>query len=218
MDAGPPLSDPGRDPAAVRAGATGAPRSGHALSRALGRAVLRIAGWRIDGRVPALPRMVVCVAPHTSNWDFVIGYAAKMTLGLRAHWLGKHTLFRAPFGGFMRRMGGIPVDRSAAHGVVAQVADWYRREPQLMLGVTPEGTRRKVDRWKTGFYHIAREADVPIWPVALDWGTRVVRLGEPLVPTGDETADLEVLQAFFRRARGRVPERAYPPPADEHAP
>jgi len=189
----------------------GIPRAGGALSRAVGRGVLSLAGWRIEGAVPDRPHLVVCVAPHTSNWDFVIGYAAKMALGVRAHWLGKHTLFRGPRGPLMRAMGGIPVDRGAAHGVVAQVAARFRREPQLVLGVAPEGTRRKVDRWKTGFYHIAREAGVPIWPVALDWGARVVRLGVPLAPTGEEAADIETLQGFFRRVRGRNPERAFPP-------
>jgi 1-acyl-sn-glycerol-3-phosphate acyltransferase len=190
------------------------PRSGNALSRAMGRSVLALAGWRIDGSVPDLPHMVACVAPHTSNWDFVIGYATKMALGVRAHWLGKHTLFVKPFGRLMRAMGGIPVDRGAAHGVVAQAVAWFRDEPKLLLGVAPEGTRKKVDRWKTGFYHIAREAGVPIWPVALDWGTRVMRFGEPLTPTGDEAADMEVLYAFYRRVRGRHPDRAFPPSVD----
>ena len=192
--------------------AAGMPRAGGAVSGALGRGVLSLAGWRIEGEVPDRPHLVVCVAPHTSNWDFVIGYAAKLALGVRAHWLGKHTLFRGPLGPILRAMGGIAVDRGAAHGVVAQAVAWFRREPQLLLGVAPEGTRRRVDRWKTGFYHIAREASVPIWPVALDWGARVVRLGAPLMPTGDEAADIESLHAFFRPVRGRIPERGFPRP------
>lgn len=183
-----------------------------AISRPVGRAVLRIAGWRIAGDLPAIPRFVACVAPHTSNWDFVVGYAAKMALGVRASWLGKHTLFFGPMGPLLRWMGGIPVDRRAAHGVVDQAAEWFRARPALVLGVAPEGTRRKVDRWKMGFYHIARIAGVPIVPVALDWGTRTVRVGAPFDPTGDEDADLQYLLAFYRRVRGRRPERAFPPP------
>jgi hypothetical protein len=189
-------------------------RAGNALSRAVGRTVLSLAGWRIDGIVPYCAKMVACVVPHTSNWDFVIGYAAKMTLGIRAWWLGKHTLFKGPLGPIMRALGGIPVDRTAATGIVAQIVERYRTLPQLVLGVAPEGTRRRVDRWKTGFYHIAREANVPIWPVALDWGARTVRLGTAILPTGDEEADLARLQDVFRSVRGRNPEQAFPPPSD----
>lgn len=181
------------------------------FTRALGRNVLKVSGWTIEGSLPDRSSYIICVAPHTSNWDFVIGYAAKMALGLDAHWLGKHTLFRGPMGPLLRAMGGIPIDRSAAHGVVAQVVEWFRRKPNLVLGVTPEGTRRKVDRWKTGFYHIARDAKVAIWPVAFDWGSRTVRLGPVFEVTGDEQADLTALQEFFRPARGRHPENAFPP-------
>jgi len=177
----------------------------------LGRSLLKLFRWKIDGSLPDRASYIICVAPHTSNWDFVIGYAAKMALGLDAHWLGKHTLFRGPMGPLMRAMGGIPIDRSAAHGVVAQVVEWFRRKPNLVLGVTPEGTRRKVDRWKTGFYHIARDAKVAIWPVAFDWGTRTVRLGPLFDVTDDEEADLTALQNFFRAARGRHPDNAFPP-------
>ncbi|MCI0432577.1 MAG: lysophospholipid acyltransferase family protein [Gemmatimonadetes bacterium] len=190
----------------------GIPRAGSALSRGLGRAILALAGWKIEGRVPDVAQLVICIAPHTSNWDFVIGYAAKLALGLRAGWLGKHTLFRGPLGPPMRRMGGIPVDRRAAHGVVAQVVARFAEGGPLLLAVAPEGTRRRVDHWKTGFYHIACEAGVPIWPVALDWGARVVRLGDLFVPGEDESADIAALQSWFRRARGRIPSNAFPPP------
>ena len=191
------------------------PRTGgRAFTGPIGRFLLRVAGWRFESELPALSRFVICVGPHTSNWDFVIGYAAKMALGLRASWLGKHTLFTGPMGPLLRWMGGIPVDRSAAHGVVEQAAAQFRRQPALVLAVTPEGTRRQVGRWKMGFYHIARLADVPIVPVALDWGTRTVRIGDPCKPTDDEDADVERLMAFFRQVRGRHPELAFPPPSD----
>jgi 1-acyl-sn-glycerol-3-phosphate acyltransferase len=187
-------------------------RSINPVSRAFGRAVLALAGWRIEGSVPEPRRYVACIVPHTSNWDFVIGYAAKLAIGVDANWLGKHTLFRWPLGPMLRAMGGIPIDRSAAHGFVEQAADWFRRKPELVLGIAPEGTRRRVDRWKTGFYHIAREADVPIWPVALDWGAHTVRLGPLFAPTGDADADLDALQDFFRRVHGKYPGQAFPPP------
>jgi 1-acyl-sn-glycerol-3-phosphate acyltransferase len=188
-------------------------RPERAFSRAFGRAVLAFAGWRIDGVVPEPRRYVVCIAPHTSNWDFVIGYATKLALGLDAGWLGKNTLFRGPLDPLLRAMGGIPVDRSAKHGVVDQAAEWFGRRAELVLGIAPEGTRHRVDQWKTGFYHIARLAGVPIWPVALDWGTRAVRLGSLFTLTGDADADLHAIQDFFRMVRGRFPDQAFPPPA-----
>jgi len=191
----------------------GYPRSGGWLTRAVGRGLLRLAGWARVGALPEIPKFVVCVVPHTSNWDFVIGYAAKMSLNLSASWLGKHTLFLGPMGPLLRAMGGIPVDRSAAHGVVGEAVEGFRTRDRLVLAVAPEGTRRRVERWKSGFYHIARQGGVPIVPVALDWGTRRLRIGPLLEPSGDEEADMERLISFFRTVRGRVPERAFPPPA-----
>jgi len=182
------------------------------LTRAVGRIVLWFASWRVEGSLPERPKFVICVGPHTSNWDFVVGYAAKMTVGVRASWLGKHTLFRGPMGPLLRWMGGIPVDRRAAHGVVEQAAEWFSRRPSLVLGIAPEGTRRRVERWKMGFYHVARLAGVPVVPVALDWGSHRIRIGDPVDVGHDEGEELERLLSFFRRVRGRHPERAYPPP------
>jgi len=173
---------------------------------------MAVAGWRIEGALPELPKFVICVAPHTSNWDFVIGYAAKMAVELRASWLGKHTLFRGLMGPLLRRMGGIPVDRRAPSGVVEQAAEWFRGSEQLVLGVAPEGTRKKVTRWKSGFYQIARQSGVPIVPVALDWGRRAIRIGAPFRPEAGEQTDLAALQAFFRTARGKRPELGFPAP------
>jgi 1-acyl-sn-glycerol-3-phosphate acyltransferase len=194
--------------------APGYPRSGNAFTRAVGRLVLAATRFRIAGVLPATPKFVVCVAPHTSNWDFVVVYAAELTLGLRASWLGKHSLFRGPLGQLLRAMGGIAVDRRAAHGVVGQVVRRFAESPSLAVGIAPEGTRRRVDRWRSGFYHIAHQAGVPIVPVGLDWGRRTVRIGDPLTPTGDETEDLATLHAFFAAVRGKLPHNAFPPPAN----
>lgn len=190
---------------------SGYPRSGNALTRALGRLVLAAARFRIGGALPAHPKFVVCVAPHTSNWDFVVGYAAKLAVGLRASWLGKDTLFRGPLGRLLRAMGGIAVNRSASQGVVGQVVSRFAERPSLVLGIAPEGTRRKVDRWRSGFYYIARQAGVPIVPVGLDWGRRTISIGMPFSPTGDEREDLRALQDFFAKVRGKVPANAFPP-------
>jgi 1-acyl-sn-glycerol-3-phosphate acyltransferase len=188
----------------------GYPRSGNAITRAVGRLSLAAARFRIAGELPGTPKFVLCVAPHTSNWDFVVGYAAKLAVGLQAYWLGKHGLFRGLAGRLLRALGGIPVDRSAAHGVVGQVVRRFAEEQRLVIGIAPEGTRRKVDRWRSGFYHIAHQAGVPIVPIGLDWGSRTVRIGNALLPTGDEARDLRELHRFFATVRGKVPENAFP--------
>ncbi len=173
------------------------PRRGNGLSHGLGRLGLILLRWRFEGTVPDVPRCVAIVAPHTSNWDFVVGLAALLAVGLRGRFLGKNTLFRPPVGVLTRWAGGIPVDRKRADGVVAQAAASLRGGEPFFLAIAPEGTRKRVERWKTGFYRIAQGADVGIWPVTLDYRTRVVRL-HPLVPlSGDMDKDLAGLRAFF---------------------
>jgi 1-acyl-sn-glycerol-3-phosphate acyltransferase len=180
-------------------------RNGRIL-RLLGRAILAALGWHVEGEIPDIPRCVVIVAPHTSNWDFVIGLAALLALDLRVTWLGKHQIFRAPFGPLLRWLGGVAVDRSAAGGVVERAAAVLAPPHSVFLAIAPEGTRRKVEHWKSGFWRIARAAQVPIVPVAFDYRTRaVVFLGEPFLPTDDYAADLAALQRRFRAEMARNP-------------
>src|SRR6185503_1076937 len=134
------------------------PRSGGPISRALGRWVLAAMGWRVEGDIPNIPKLVIIAAPHTSNWDFVVGIAAKSALGLRVTFLGKDSLFRFPLGVLMRAWGGIPVDRGESHDVVSDIVAEFARRDRLVLALAPEGTRKRVDRWRTGFYHIAHGA------------------------------------------------------------
>lgn len=188
-----------------------APRFGGVLSRALGRAVLAVLGWRVEGEVPDLPRLVAVVAPHTCTMDVLVGLAVVLALGVRVSWLGKHTIFRGPLGALLRRIGGIPVDRRTPQGVVAQAVEMFRRSDRLYLALAPEGTRRRVERWKTGFHRIALGAGVPIVPVWLDYRSRCVGIGPPLVPRGDLSADLARLAAFFEPRMARHPERFSPP-------
>ncbi len=187
------------------------PQSGGRVSHALGRWALAWLGWRVEGTLPDVAKAVIIVAPHTTNWDFVVGIAAKFALGLRASWLGKHTLFRAPFGALMRWLGGIPVDRSRPNDVVAQSVQQFAEMDRMVLGISPEGTRKAVTRWKTGFYHIARGAGVPIIPVAFDWSRHRLVIGPALSPGDDMDADLQALGRFFDAARGRRGERTPPP-------
>ncbi len=187
---------------ASRVGAS-VPRRGSALSRAFGRAVVRVMRFDVEGDIPDLPRLVVSVAPHTSNWDFVIGMGVMFALDLRIKFLAKHTLFRPPMGAIFRWMGGIPVDRSSSHGVVGDAVHAFESNDKLLLAIAPEGTRSRVKRLKSGFLHIAHEAHVPLLLVAFDWNRRCVRFG-PLFEQGDDiAADLGKIEAFYSSIRGK---------------
>ncbi len=181
------------------------PRRGGRLWRGIGRAIMRLTGWGIEGNFPDLPRLVVAVAPHTSNWDFLHGAAAMFALDLKVSFIGKHTLFVWPFSAFLRWMGGIPVDRSAAHGVVGEAIETFRERRAHLLVIAPEGTRRKVERFKTGFLHIARGAGVPVVLVGLDYATRTVRIG-PCFDVGEDIeAERVKVEAHFAAIPGRHP-------------
>lgn len=170
--------------------------------RALGLAYLRLAGWRIEGNFPGAPKVVAIVAPHTSNWDFTLGLAVVFVMDLRVSWLGKHSIFKPPFKGFFKWLGGIPVDRSASHGVVGACVQAFEAAPALLLALSPEGTRKGVSRWKSGFYSIATGAGVPILPVAFDYREHVVRLLPLFHPDGDLNQDLPRIQALFSTTHG----------------
>lgn len=184
------------------------PRQGGPLSGFLGRTMLRSLRWGFRGELPDVARAVIIVAPHTSNWDFVVGIATRLALRIRVHWLGKHTLFKGLFGKLMRVLGGIPVNRSASHGAVEQVVREFARHEQFVIGLSPEGTRKKVHRWKSGFYYIALNAKVPILPIAFDYASRRLLIGSLLHPSGDFEADLEKLKTFFAQATPRHPDKA----------
>ena len=147
---------------------------------------------------------MIIAAPHTTNWDFVVGIAAKLALGLQALWLGKHTLFTPPLGILMRALGGMPVDRSTSHDVVSGIIEEFGRREKIVLALAPEGTRKKVARWRTGFYHVAHATGAPIVPVALNWGARAVQIGAPFTTTGDVDRDIAALQQRFEGVRGRL--------------
>jgi 1-acyl-sn-glycerol-3-phosphate acyltransferase len=179
------------------------PRRGWWFGRAIGRAVMWAGGWSFAGTVPDLPKVVLIVAPHTSNWDFVIGAAGMLALDLDLRFLGKHTLFKGPMGVLMRGLGGIPLDRAHSSGVVDEMAARIKKADHLLLAIAPEGTRGKVERWKTGFHGIARGAEVPILAATLDYGRRQIRFRDPFEPSQDVEADVEKLKEFFADSLGR---------------
>ena len=147
-------------------------RRGSVVSRALGRMLMRVSRWRFEGLLPDVPKIVIAVAPHTSNWDFVVGVMALWALDIKISFLGKHTLFRGVFGTWMRSIGGIAVNRESTHGVVGDAVQAFRNSARLVLVLTPDGTRQLDKGFKNGFLHIAHGAGVPI--LRSDWGqTRV---------------------------------------------
>lgn len=170
--------------------------------RWVGRTYFQLSGWRVVGRFPEVPKCVAIVAPHTSNWDFPLGLCLLFGSGLKAAWLGKHTLFNGVWGNTLRRLGGIPVDRSAPQGLVGECVRAFEAAPALMLAVAPEGTRKGLSRWRTGFYQIAVGAGVPILPVAFDFREHRIHLLEPFTPTGDAEADVDRLKALLGFAHG----------------
>jgi len=174
--------------------------------RWIGRAVIRTAGWRLEGAFPDVEKLVIAVAPHTSNWDFVYGAAAMFALDLKVTFLGKHTLFVWPFSVFLRWMGGMPVDRSSAQGVVGEAVASFRHSRQLVLVIAPEGTRGKVERYKTGFLHIAHGAGVPVLLVALDYAARCVRIGPAMAIGEDIEAERVRVEAHYACIPGRHPQ------------
>ena len=181
------------------------PKRDWSWGRALGRLILIAARWGFEGNIPNVSKGVIIVAPHTSNWDFVIGAGAMLALDLKLRFLGKHTLFDGPLAPIMRGLGGIPIDRTQpGRGVVEEMAERFNKEEELLLALAPEGTRSSVDRWKTGFHRIAHAADVPIMAIALDYGPRRVRFGPVVHPSDDIDRDVGVFFEFFGTARGRM--------------
>ena len=180
-----------------------APRTGHAFGRWLGRTVLRLGGWRVVGEFPDLPRLMIIVAPHSSAWDAVWGLAAKLALGLDVRFMAKRELFRGPLGWLLRRFGGEAVDRSRPGGTVEQAAQRMREADRLWLVIAPEGTRRRVEHWKRGFWHIARSAEVPVLCAWFHYPDRTIGIGPMLHMSADPEADMQHVRSVFRPYIGK---------------
>ena len=179
------------------------------LRELLASLYLRLGRWELVGEVPGTSAVIIG-APHTSNWDFPKLVAAKWKWRFRPRWIGKHTLFRRPFGALFRRMGGIPVNRERPGHLVEQMASLFASQVPVHLVITPEGTRSPAPYWKSGFYHIARRANVPVVTGFVDYGKRRFGLGATVELTGDVVSDMNGIRRFYQDKRGRRPENQGP--------
>jgi len=168
-------------------------------------------GWKTyDQFPPDLKKYIVIVAPHTSWIDFPLGILAKTSYGLHANYIGKHTLFKRPYGFLFRALGGAPVDRSKSTNMVDAVIDIFNSREEFILALSPEGTRKKLDKWKTGFYYVAKGANVPIVMVAFDFSSKSISVAEPYNITGDIKTDFKHFYDFFKNIQGKYPEKFEP--------
>jgi 1-acyl-sn-glycerol-3-phosphate acyltransferase len=171
--------------------------------------ILKLAGWKAVGQWPYhLKKYVVIVAPHTSSWDFIVGVLFKTALQLdKAKYLGKKELFKAPFGFIFRWLGGYPVDRSNKHNMVDEVVKIFNSHDEFAIALSPEGTRGKVDKLRTGFYNIAKNAGVPLLMVGLDFENKQLIISEVFQISGDQKKDMNKILDFFRPIKGKNPEK-----------
>jgi 1-acyl-sn-glycerol-3-phosphate acyltransferase len=170
--------------------------------------VLRLFGWTTSLTWPPESHGLILVYPHTSNWDFLIGVLFRIGRGLPAHWMGKDSMFRWPVRRLFLRIGGVPVNRRAAHGVVASLQQQFEQRDWLWLAVAPEGTRSATDHLKSGFYQLALAADLPIGLGYIDYGRRHIGIDVYLRMTGDEQHDLATLRSFYADKQARIPANA----------
>ena len=174
------------------------------ILRGLSLVGLKLLGWTAKGEPLEHQRCVLIAAPHTSNWDFPLMLMIVLKLRLRIFWMGKHTLFPFPFGWLMRWLGGIPIDRKASHNVVNETVRQYRENDELIVLIPPEGTRAKVDRWKSGFYHIAKNANVPILLGYVDAENKVAGFADFFTPTEDLEQDMLEIRQFYTEKTGLI--------------
>lgn len=177
-----------------------APRRGGPVRRWLGRTILRLLGWRMVGELPDQPKLLIIAAPHTSNMDFIIGMSLVFAQSLDARWIGKRELFRGPLDRLFRWLGGIPVDRNAPGGIVDDAIAAFRARERMILAIAPEGTRKSVDRWKSGFHRIAFGAGVPVVCGFFDWRRKLVGFGPTVWPTEDLEGDIRRLREWYGQA------------------
>jgi 1-acyl-sn-glycerol-3-phosphate acyltransferase len=184
--------------------------STHTMKKWIASWFLRLGGWTVEGEKPPYDRYVLIAAPHTSNWDFPFMLAFAATFDIKVKWLAKHNLFRPPFGRIMKALGGIPVIRHKNSNMVADMIESFNQEQEAALVIPTEGSRARTKHWKSGFYHIAVGAGVPIVPSYLDFKRKCAGFGPALIPTGDLNKDMDYFREFYRDKFGKFPENFGP--------
>ncbi len=180
------------------------------MRRWFARALLSALGWKIEGAKPLHHKYVLIAAPHTSNWDFPLMILFAWAFDIRINWMGKHSLFKPPCGWIMRALGGVPIQRRSSNNVVDSMVETFAESDELVLVVPTEGTRIRTEFWKSGFYHIARGADVPIVPSYLDYGQKRGGFGPALPMSGDISRDMALLRGFYAPMKGLYPDQFGP--------
>lgn len=178
------------------------------ILRKIGRFGINISGWTIKGNVPDEERIVLIAAPHTSNWDFVLAMLAIFGLNIKLRWLGKHSIFKPGFKNFFEWLGGIPVYRDNPSTLIESIVDIVKKEKSIVIAMTPEGTRKKVKRWKTGFLRIAKQTQSKILLISIDATTKSIEIGKIFNPTGDNEEDLAFIQKYYSSFRGINPQKS----------
>lgn len=166
----------------------------------------KLLGWKMIGEFPKLNKCVVAVVPHTSWVDFFLGLLVRRVINQEINFIGKKSLFKPPFGWYFRWMGGAPIDRSKSSDTVTAIVNIFNENEVFRLALSPEGTRKKVEKWKTGFYYIAKNANVPIILVAFDYGHKQIKFSKPQFPSDNIDEDFKSYKAFFKGVVGKIPE------------
>ena len=178
------------------------------ILRKIARFGINISGWTIKGKVPDEERIVIIAAPHTSNWDFILAMLAIFGLNIKVRWLGKNSIFKPGFKKFFEWLGGIPVYRDNPSSLIENVVNIVKKERSIVIAMTPEGTRKKVKRWKTGFLRIAKQTHSKILLISIDAPTKSIEIGKIFNPTGNSEEDLAYIQKYYSTFRGINPQKS----------
>ncbi|MCX7545875.1 lysophospholipid acyltransferase family protein [Marinicella gelatinilytica] len=176
----------------------------------MARWILKMLGWHIVNELPDDKKYMLIVAPHTSNWDFIYGVLAKWAVGLNVNFLGKASLFKSPLGWWFKALGGIPVYRDQKLNMVEQMVQQFSQRDHMILTMSPEGTRSRLNYWKSGFYHIACGAGVPIVMATINFAEKQIKFGDCFMPQGDVVKDMDKVRAFYAGVQGKKPENQGP--------
>ena len=176
------------------------------LLQKIGKFFLTITGWKFKGDIPRSDRIILVAGPHTSNWDFLLALAFIFGLNLNVFWIGKHTLFKNGFSKIMRKLGGIPVDRASPELLMNEVSNIVKRKQGVIIAISPEGTRKKVERLKSGFLRIAKTTNSQILLAGIDFESKLIHLGKLFQPSGNTESDLLNVHNYFRQFKGKRPE------------